>query len=88
MTAAPPGPPFDVSNDSGVPAEQNPEMGSFFTTVLGGCTGGGALGGMIAGPILPADVATVPGGCVAGAIGTGSLYLGGIWLNNMFNGQG
>jgi hypothetical protein len=88
MTVLPPGPPFDKSDDSGMPAEQNPQVGDLLSAAGMGCLGGAAIGSMIAGPLLPADVVTVPGGCEAGAIGGVGVQLGKTWVNNLIDGQG
>lgn len=87
MTALPPGPPFDPAPATG-PAEKNPEFGPLIAGAGGGCAGGAGIAAAIVSPFPPAEAVAPETGCVAGAAAAAGTYLGGIWLENLFNGNG
>ncbi|WP_245847514.1 hypothetical protein [Mycobacterium szulgai] len=87
MTRLPPGPPFDPAQSVGS-AEKNPEMGPLIAGAAGGCAGGAGIAAAIVSPFPPAEVVAPETGCIAGAATAASTYLGGIWLENLLNGNG
>ncbi|MDI3315918.1 MAG: hypothetical protein QJR12_17060 [Mycobacterium sp.] len=70
------------------PPEVNPTPGGLLSAVGTGCGTGAVDGGFVGAPIPIAETVTIPGGCVGGALLGGGMYLGGIWLDNMLNGNG
>jgi hypothetical protein len=84
---SPPAPPAPAAQPA-APAEANPTPGGLLSAAGGGCLAGGMDGGLVGAPIPITEIVTVPGGCVGGALIAGGMYLGGIWVDNMVNGNG
>lgn len=70
------------------PPEVNPTIGGFLGTAGPGCVAGAADGGSIAAIFPPLIPLGGLGGCLAGGVIAGGGYLGGIWVDNMLNGNG
>lgn len=70
------------------PAEVNPSPGVLAGAVGGGCLTGGEGGGVLGAFFPPIEPFTTAGGCIGGGLIAGGAYLGGIWVDNMLNGNG
>lgn len=82
------GPVLPSVPDPDGPAEVNFSPGALAGAVGGGCLAGGDGGGVLGAFFPPMEPFTTFGGCIGGGLIAGGGYLGGIWLDNMFNGNG